>query len=46
MNEMCDVPAVAAQAPAPVLSNVPGSFAEGVLLRRHPDIIYAKTVAE
>ena len=39
MNQTRDVPVIAAQAPAPILSNVPGSFAEGVLLRRHPDLI-------
>lgn len=27
------------QTPAPILSNVPGSFPEGVLRRRHPDLI-------
>lgn len=27
------------QVPAPILSNVPGSFPEGVLLRRHPELI-------
>lgn len=41
MNQTRDVPAAAAQVPPPILSNVPGSFAEGVLLRRHPDLIAA-----
>lgn len=39
MNQTRDVAGTAAQAPEPILSNVPGSFAEGVLLRRHPDLI-------
>jgi Damage-control phosphatase ARMT1-like domain len=38
MNQTRDVPAAAAQVPAPILSNVPGSFPEGVLRRRHPDL--------
>ncbi|GAB3164172.1 damage-control phosphatase ARMT1 family protein [Myceligenerans halotolerans] len=32
-------PPTALQDLAPILSNAPGSFAEGVLLRRHPDIV-------
>jgi hypothetical protein len=39
MNQTRDVPVTAAQAPAAILSNVPGSFPEGVLRRRHPDLI-------
>lgn len=39
MNQARDVPVPAAQPPAPILSNVPGSFPEGVMLRRHPDVI-------
>jgi Damage-control phosphatase ARMT1-like domain len=38
MNQTRDVSVTAAQ-PAPILSNVPGSFPEGVLRRRHPDLI-------
>jgi hypothetical protein len=39
MNQTREDSVTAAQAPAAVLSNVPGSFPEGVLRRRHPDLI-------
>lgn len=39
MTETNHPPTALPQSPAPILSNVPGSFAEGVLLRRNPDIV-------
>lgn len=41
MDQTRDDSVAGAQAPAPILSNVPGSFPEGVLRRRHPDLIAA-----
>ncbi|WP_240643878.1 damage-control phosphatase ARMT1 family protein [Antribacter gilvus] len=38
MTQASGLPTTAAQA-EPILSNLPGSFPEGVLLRRHPDIV-------